>query len=95
MSGGGFVDEHDAANLLGRFGMREDEVSCLRAGKGAGAAHFQAVIQGLAAHNCCVDRGEERGHRVVLGHEEEVDGAVRTGNVTIQADADAEDDISH
>ena len=35
----------------------------------------QPSVQSLASHDGSINRGEERSHRVILWHEEEVDGA--------------------
>ena len=46
----------------------------------------------LAPHDGSVDGPHERRHGVVLGHEQKVDRAVRPCDVTVEADAEPEDD---
>jgi hypothetical protein len=36
-----------------------------------------------------------RTHRIVLGHEEEVDGTVQAGDIPVEADAQAKDNFPH
>src|SRR6266576_5457522 len=59
------------------------------------AAHLETSLQSLASHDGGIDGGEEISHRVILGHEEEVNRAVATSNMPVQADAETEDDVPH
>jgi hypothetical protein len=52
-------------------------------------------VESLTTHDGGVNGREEGSHRVVLGHKKEVDGAVRARDVTIETDAEAEDDLPH
>jgi hypothetical protein len=56
---------------------------------------MQRSFEGFAAHDGRVNGGEEGSHRVALGHEQEVHGAVGAGDVSVEADAYAEDDFAH
>jgi len=89
---GGVVDEGDAEAFAGRLGLRHDVIFH---GAAETAAHFLGDVEGFAAHESGVDGGEKGGHRIVFGHEEEVDGAVEAGDVTVERDAEAEDDLAH
>src|SRR5438876_6535757 len=59
------------------------------------AAHLETSLQSLASQDGGIDGGEEISHRVILGHEEEVNRAVATSNMPVQADAETEDDVPH
>src|SRR5437899_2822653 len=59
------------------------------------AAHLETSLQSLASYDGGIDGGEEISHRVILGHEEEVNRAVATSNMPVQADAETEDDVPH
>src|SRR5690348_5049157 len=88
-------------DLLGRV-RREDEAIAIAGGQCAGhdvvldlaavesAAHYLGDVVGLAAEDGGVNGLEERGHRVVLGHEEEVDRTVGTRDVAVEADTEAQ-----
>jgi hypothetical protein len=90
----GFVDEGDPGALAGRLGLREDVALHFCVAEAA-SAHLESIIVGLATHDHRVDGGEERAHGIVLGHEEKIDRAIRAGNVAVEADAEAEDDLAH
>src|ERR1700730_14132400 len=59
------------------------------------AAHLKASVQSLTSHDGGIHAGEEIGHRVVPGHEQKINGAVETGNVPVQADAETKDNVPH
>lgn len=59
------------------------------------ATHLHRCFIRFAAHQSGIDGLEERGHGVVLGHEEEIDGAIRAGDVAVKADSKAEYDFAH
>ncbi len=84
----GFVNEGDVAALAGRLGMGEDVALHFGIAEAA-SAHFEGGIIGFAPHDHRVDSGEERAHRIVLGHEEEIDCAIGAGDVTVKANAEA------
>ena len=81
--------------LAGGLGSRHDVAGQSIAGDGLASAHFEPDVEGLAAHDGGIDGREEGSHRVVPGHEEEVDGAVGAGDVAVEADAETEDDFAH
>jgi len=88
---GRFVCEDDVVAFAGRLCFGKDVIFH---GAAERAAHFQAVVVSLAAKDTRVDGFEEGAHRIVLGHEEKIDGAVRAGDVAVEADAEAEDDFA-
>src|SRR6202521_1138171 len=89
-----FVDEGDAAALAGRLGMRENVTLHFRVAE-SDASHSQGHLVGLAPHECRINGGEERAHRIVLGHEEKIDRSIGAGDVAVEADAEAKDDLAH
>src|ERR1700682_261861 len=90
----GFVDEGDAAAFSWGLRVRENVHSHLRLGERA-AAHLESHLIGLPAHDRFVNRGEERAHGIVLWHEDKIDCAIGTGDVAVEADAEAKDDLAH
>jgi len=74
--------------------VRENVHSHLRLGERA-TAHLESHLIGLPAHDRFVNRGEKRAHRIVLGHEEKIDRSIGTGDVAVEADAEAENDLAH
>jgi hypothetical protein len=79
-SPGGIVREHIARHAVVREGT---------------AAHAKADFICFAAHEGSVDSFEERTHRVVLWHKQEIDGAVGTRDVAVEGYAETEDDPAH
>lgn len=59
------------------------------------ATHPEIRVKRLAAHEASINCGEEGCYRVVLGHEERVDGAVRARDVPVDADPQTEHDVAH
>src|SRR6266568_951382 len=89
----GLIDEGDAAALAGRLRMGEDVALCFRVAECA--SHFESIVVGFTPHDHGIDGGEKRAHRIVLGHEEKIDRSIGAGDVAIEADAEAEDDLAH
>ncbi len=75
--------------------MYRRNINCQAAAIELAAAHLETGIEAFASHDCGINGGEKRPHRVILGHEEEVDGAVGACDVTVEADAQAENDFAH
>src|SRR5713101_8559315 len=84
----GLVDKGDAAALAGRLGMGENVVLHLRVAKSA-TAHLEGDVVRFAPHDGGINSGEERAHRIVLGHEQEIDRSIGAGDVAVKADAEA------
>src|SRR5256885_9967821 len=89
---GRFVCEDDVVAFAGRLRFGKDIIFH---GAAERAAHFQTIVVSLAAKDTRVDGFEEGAHRIVFGHEKKIDGAVRAGDVAVEADAEAEDDFAN
>src|SRR5262249_21388624 len=59
------------------------------------ATHSAGNIEGLPSHDGCINGSEEAGHRVVLRHEEKVDGTVWARDVPVEADTESQDNVAH
>src|SRR6266850_988845 len=90
----GFVDEGYAGACAGRLGMGENVGLETRVVVGT-SAHFESDIVRLAAHDRGINGGEKWTHRIVLGHEEKIDRTIGAGDVTVETDAQAQDDLAH
>src|SRR6266849_7432922 len=85
----GFVDEGDTTALAGRLGMRENVILHFRVAESA-TAHLEGDVVRFAPHDGGINSGEERAHRIVLGHEEKINRSIGAGNVTVNADAETQ-----
>src|SRR6266849_3784829 len=90
----GFVDESDTTALAGRLGMRENVILHFRVAESA-TAHLEGDVVRFAPHDGGINSGEERAHRIVLGHEEKINRSIGAGNVTVNADAETQNDLAH
>jgi hypothetical protein len=82
----GFVDKGDPAAFAGRLGMGENVTLHFRVAESA-TAHLGGDVVGLATHERRINGGEERAHRIVLGHEEKVDRSIWASDVAVKADS--------
>src|SRR5262249_31790379 len=92
--GRGFPGEDQAFALARRQRARHD-IALEVAAEAAPSAHGFRDVIGFAPHDGGVDGGEKVGHGVVLGHEEEIDCAVGTGDVAVKTDAETQDHFAH
>jgi hypothetical protein len=90
----GMVDKGDAVAFAGWERARED-IDGHAIVREFSTRYAETNFVRLAAHEGGVHSFEEGTHGVVLGHKQEVEGAVRTGNVAVKGDAEAENDAAH
>src|SRR6266446_2354533 len=90
----GFVDKGDTTALAGRLGMRENVILHFRVAESA-TAHLEGDVVRFAPHDGGINSGEERAHRIVLGHEEKINRSIGAGNVAVNADAETQNDLAH
>ncbi len=90
----GLVDERPSIAFTRRLRTGEDIHRHVRSWERS-AAHFQTGFEGLASHDGRVDGGEKWSHRVISRHEQEVDRSVWACDISVEADAKAENYPAH